>query len=103
MGQGVLQCQVWESLDTKKVQQGRQKELDIVRLKVKKDMPIVTCKLKGIKLVNAKWLDDKKPTASVVDNVRSRMVATRANWHAREDCTQATPPHKVFIQSSAGN
>ena len=59
-------------------------------------MPIVECKLKGIKLVNAKWLDDKKPTAEDPETVRSRLVATEVNWYAREDCTQATPPRKVF-------
>ena len=41
---------------------GRQKELDnIVKLGLKQDLAIVEAKAKGIKIVNAKWLDDKKP------------------------------------------
>ena len=51
-------------------------------------------KSKGIKIVNAKWLDDKKPMPENPENVRSRMVATEDNWYARD--TQATPPRKVF-------
>ena len=86
-----------ELLDPGKVQKGRQKELDnIVRFQVKRDMPISEAKAKGIKIVNAKWLDDKKPVEGDAENVRSRLVATELNLFAREDCTQATPPRKVF-------
>ena len=61
-----------ELLDPGKVQKGRQKELDnIVRFQVKRDMPISEAKAKGIKIVNAKWLDDKKPVEGDAENVRS--------------------------------
>ena len=49
-----------------------------------------------IKIVYAKWLDDKKPIDGDDANVRSRMVATDLNLCVREDCTQSTPPRKVF-------
>ena len=35
---------------------------DIVRVKVKRDMPIFERNIKGIIVVNIKCLDDKKPT-----------------------------------------
>ena len=51
-------------LDPGKVQQGRQRELDsIMRYKVKRDMPISEAETKGIRIVNAKWQDDKRPVA----------------------------------------
>jgi hypothetical protein len=93
-----------EELDPLRVLEGRQKELDnIVKFKVKTDMAIQEAKAKGIKIVNAKWLDDKKPVPDEEcpggideENVRSRMVATELNLWIREDCTQSTPPRKAF-------
>ena len=86
-----------EVLDPAKVLAGRQKECDnIIKFEVKRDMPIVECKAKGIKIVSAKWLDNKKPFADDDENVWTRMTATEVNLYAREDCTQATLPRKVF-------
>ena len=65
-----------ELLDTSKVWEGRQRELDLIeRCKVKRDMPISEAEAKGIRIVNAKWQDDKRPIDGDAENVRSRLVA----------------------------
>ena len=86
-----------EALDTAKVLEGRQRELDdIYRFGVKRDISIQEAKSLGLNIVAAKWLDDVKPVPGDPHNVRSRLVATDVNIYRREDCTQATPPRKVF-------
>ena len=49
----------------------------------------------NLEIVYGKWLDDAKGTPEDPDAVRSRLVATQVNTHAREDVTQATPPIKA--------
>ena len=93
-----------ELLDTCKVWEGRQRELDLIeRCKVKRDMPISEAEAKGIRIVNAKWQDDKRPIDGDAENVRSRLVATEPSLIACEDRTQAIPPCKVlrFLISTA--
>ena len=50
---------------------------------------------RGLEIVYGKWLDDANGTTEDPDAVRSRLVATQVNTHAREDVTQATPPIKA--------
>ena len=86
-----------EPLNAQRVLEGRQKELDnIAKFKVKQDISLKEARARGLKIVYAKWLDDRKPMEGDPDLVRSRLVATENNLYAREDCTQATPPRKVF-------
>ena len=53
------------------------------------------CMAQSLEIVYGKWLDDAKGTREDPDAVRSRLVATQVNTHAREDVTQATPPIKA--------
>ena len=49
----------------------------------------------NLEIVHGKWLDDVRGTPEDPKAVRSRLVATQVNTHAREDVTEATPPIKA--------
>ena len=83
-------------LDTQKVYEGRLKELvNIEKLEVAEPIQLQEARAQNLEIVYGKWLDDAKGTPEDPDAVRSRLVATQVNTHAREDVTQATPPIKA--------
>ena len=72
--------------------EGRLRELaDIEKLEVAEPIQLQEARIKSLEIVYGKWLDDVKGTPEDPDAVRSRLVATQENTHAREDVTQATP------------
>ena len=76
-------------LDTQKVYEGRLTELaNIENLEVAEPFQLQEVRVQSLEIVYGKWLDDP-------DAVKSRLVTTQANTHAREDVTQATPPIKA--------
>ena len=92
-------------LDTQKVYEGRLRDLaNIEKLEVAEPIQLQEGRAQNLEIVHGKWLDDVKGTREDPEAVRSRLVATQVNTHAREDVTQATPPIKAprIIVSQAG-
>ena len=83
-------------LDTQKVYEGRLREIaNIEKLEVAEPIQLQEARAQNLEIVYGKWLDDVKGTPEDPKAVRSRLIATQVNMHAREDVTQATPPIKA--------
>ena len=75
-------------LDTQKVYEGRLRELsNIEKLEVAEPIQLQEARVQSLETVYGKWLDDVKGTPEDPDAVRSRLVATQVNTHARGDTT----------------
>ena len=76
--------------------EGRLREhANIEKQEVSEPIPLQEARAQSLEIVCGKWLDDATGTPEHPDAVRSRLVATQVNTHAREDVTQATPPIKA--------
>ena len=93
-------------LNTQKVYEGRLRELaNFENLEVAESIQLQESRAQSVEIVYGKWFNDAKGTLEDPDAVRSRLVATQVNTHAREDVTQATPPIKAsrIISESSCN